>query len=197
MEQALLNNVNWLTESIVTRKPSVLCVTETDAMTVSLLSPDSAYAAKTSRELPCRSIAQGDCVQINSSELRNPLIIMETVRGNDVNAVKVTKGFGTGPLGAWIKAYRVKKPELGGVDRLRTGVPVKVAARSVDVAGSRAEVAVAVSSACKTAGPASDSLLNAFACTANIPIRLGSAIPSAKSMRCRERRLPGCIVPTS
>jgi hypothetical protein len=99
-------------------------VTDTDAITVSLLSPDSAYAANTSLELVCRLMAQGDTVQINSSELTKPLIVIEILVGRAENALKITYGCGTGPCGASMKAYRPAGKRLEDVGRLICGVPV-------------------------------------------------------------------------
>jgi hypothetical protein len=49
-------------------------------------------------------MAQGDAVQINSSELTKPRITIETLVGSAENAVKITYGCGTVPFGASMKA---------------------------------------------------------------------------------------------
>src|SRR5512133_3157433 len=111
---------------MVTKYPSVTLVTDTEAITVSLLPPVSAYAAKTSLELVCKGIAQGDWVQINSCVLTNPRMLIVTVRGKEVNAVKTTYGWATVPVGAWMNAYKLEDGPPGGVGRKFSGNPVEV-----------------------------------------------------------------------
>jgi hypothetical protein len=65
--------------------------------------------------------------------LTNPLIVTETVRGKDENALKITYGSGTGPLGTWIKAYRADERTREGVGRLSSGNPVEVRGGKVEV----------------------------------------------------------------
>jgi hypothetical protein len=122
----LVNNVNWLTESIVTRYPSSVRVTDTEAITVSLLCPDSAYAAKTSRALVCSGMEQGESVQTNSSVFTNPRMTTETLVGREEKARRITYGCATGPIGASIKAYRPEGSTLAEVGRLISGALVEV-----------------------------------------------------------------------
>ena len=74
-------------------------------------------------------------MQINSSELTKPRIVMEACVGIAENALKMTYGCGTGPIGASIKAYRPEGSTLNEVGRLMGGVSVEVANRSVSIRG--------------------------------------------------------------
>src|SRR5258706_16197754 len=99
-EQESTKDVYWFTLSMVTRYPFKVCVTLTEAITSSLVSPVSAYARNTSRALDCKWTPQGDSVHINSSELIKPRIVTDPVRGIEAKAIKVTSGLATGHVGA-------------------------------------------------------------------------------------------------
>jgi hypothetical protein len=75
-------------------------------------------------------------------------MVMETVRGKEVNAVKITYGCGTVPAGAWRKAYRLEEEPPGGVGRLLSGEIVEE--RGGNVGGGREAVEVNACCAGKT-----------------------------------------------
>ena len=74
----------------------------------------------------------------------NPRITTDPLRATDPNAIRVTYGLETGPLGAWMKAYNLSERAAGFVStnpvevRKGTGVEVEV------------KVGVEVDAACRT-----------------------------------------------
>ena len=85
---------------------------------------------------------------MNSSELIKPRMTTEPLRGTEPKAISVTYGLETGPVGAWMNAYKsseeAAKREAGFV----SGELVEVSKGSgVEVAVS---VGVEVEAACKT-----------------------------------------------
>jgi hypothetical protein len=119
--------------------------------------------------------------QTNSLEFMNPRIVIDSSRGTEENAFRITYGAERGPLGAWMYAYNV-----AGTEGVESPPGKLVEAEEGTEAGGCVNVGDGESVAACCANP--DWSATALTCTAKMPIKPGIPIPRIKRIARKDWR---------